>query len=371
MTADDRPQTTDDGRRTTDHRRRTTDDRPQTTDDRGSAGCQPVQTANDGSPWSVVNGPWSVVRGPGSGVGGQSPDNFLGLPEPYCLLERAGVLVLPLPLEATVTYGRGARCGPAAIICASQQVELYDREFGREVALEYGVHTLPPLSLPDDAAQAVEFIADAAARWAGTGRLLVGLGGEHTVTVGLVRGILRARGGLLTVVQIDAHADLRAEYEGNPYSHACTARRLLEEPGVEQILQLGVRSVCPEEVEFVRAHPDRVRVWYAEEVHAGNWSAELTARLSGRAVYLTIDVDGLDPAVIPATGTPEPDGLTWREAVDVIRTVACAATAVVGMDCVELAPVPGLHAAEFAAAKLLYKAMSYAIFSRKGDRCNT
>ncbi len=268
------------------------------------------------------------------------------------------MLILPLPLEATVTYGRGTRYGPEAIIRASQQVELYDREFGCEVALEYGVHTLPALSFPEDVGEAVGVIADAAARWAATGKLLVGLGGEHTVTLGLVRGVLRARRGPLTVVQIDAHADLRAEYEETPYSHACTARRLLEESGVEQILQLGVRSVCLEEVEFARAHPDRVRVWYAEEVHAGNWAAELAARLSGRTVYLTIDVDGLDPAVIPATGTPEPDGLTWKEAVDIIRTVARAASAVVGVDCVELAPVPGLHAAEFAAAKLLYKAIS-------------
>ncbi len=278
------------------------------------------------------------------------------------------MLVLPLPLEVTVTYGRGTRNGPEAILRASQQVELYDREFGREVALEYGVHTLPALSLPEAAGAAVGAIADAAARWAATGKLLVGLGGEHTVTLGLVRGIRRARGGPLTIVQIDAHADLRAEYEENPYSHACTARRLLEIPGVEQILQLGVRSVCPEEVEFARAHPDRVRVWYAEEVHAGDWPGELRARLHGRTVYLTIDVDGLDPAVIPATGTPEPDGLTWREAVDVLRAVACAASAVVGIDCVELAPVPGLHTAEFAAAKLVYKAISYSVLMAENDK---
>lgn len=297
------------------------------------------------------------------------PDNFLGLPEMYCAPERARVLVLPLPLEVTVTYGRGTRDGPQAILRASQQVELYDREFGCEVALEYGVHTLPPLPLPADAAGAVEVIAAETARRAADGRLLVGLGGEHTVTVGLVRGLLRALGGPLTVVQIDAHSDLRAEYEGDPYSHACVARRLLETPGVEQVLQLGVRSVCPEEVEYTRAHPDRVRVWYAEEVHAGDWSEELTARLIGRTVYLTIDVDGLDPSVIPATGTPEPDGLTWAEALEVLRAVARAGT-VVGIDCVELAPVPGLHAAEFAAAKLTYKAISYALLM-KGERCST
>ncbi len=294
------------------------------------------------------------------------PDNFLGLPEPYSAPDRARVLVLPLPLEATVTYGRGTRHGPAAIIQASQQVELYDREFGREVAREYGVHTLPPIPLPGDAAGALKVIAGEAARRAADGRLLVGLGGEHTVTVGLVQGLLRAQGGPLTVVQIDAHSDLRAEYEGDLYSHACVTRRLLETPGVEQVLQLGVRSVCPEEVEYARAHPERVRVWYAEEVHAGNWAEELAARLAGRAVYLTIDVDGLDPAVIPATGTPEPDGLTWGEALDILRVVARVGT-VVGLDCVELAPIPGLHAAEFAAAKLTYKAISYALLLKGGE----
>lgn len=240
-------------------------------------------------------------------------------------------------------------------------MELYDREFGREVALEYGVHTLPELPLPEDAAEAVGVIAEHAARWAATGKLLVGLGGEHTVTVGLVRGILQALKGPLTVVQMDAHADLRAEYEENPYSHACAARRLLDTPGVEQVLLVGVRSVCPEEVEFAARHPDRVRIWYAEEVHSGGWQEEFVARLRGRRVYLSADVDGLDPSVIPATGTPEPDGLTWTEALEVIRQTARGAGTVVGIDCVELAPVPGLHMAEFAAAKLLYKAVSYAL----------
>lgn len=296
------------------------------------------------------------------------PDNFLGLPEPYCAPDRARVLVLPLPLEVTVTYGSGTRNGPAAIIQASQQVELYDREFGLEVALEYGVHTLPPIPLPDNAAGAVEAIAAEVARRASHDWLLVGLGGEHTATVGIVRGLLRVRGGPLTVVQIDAHSDLRNEYEGEPYSHACVARRLLETPGVEQVLQLGVRSVCPEEVGYARTHPDRVRVWYAEEVHTGGWSEELAARLTGRTVYLTIDVDGLDPAIIPATGTPEPDGLTWQEALGILRTVAQTAK-VVGTDCVELTPVPGLVAAEFAAAKLTYKAISYALLL-KGDPCS-
>ncbi len=294
-----------------------------------------------------------------------TPDNFLGLPEPTSNAEQANVLILPIPFEATVSYGHGTANGPAAIIEASQQVELYDREFDRELAFDYGIHTLPALQLPADPASAINLIADAVAKAAQTGKLVVGLGGEHTISVGFGRGLLRAVGGPVSIVQIDAHSDLRDEYEDTPYSHACIARRLLEEPAVEQVLQLGIRSVGAEEVTFARANPERVRVWYAEEVHEGRWQAEIVNRLQGKRVYLTIDVDGLDPAIIPTTGTPEPDGLTWRETLDILRTVAQTAQ-IVGIDCVELAPMPGQHAADFAVAKLLYKTICYAMeFGKK------
>ncbi len=292
------------------------------------------------------------------------PGSFLGLPAPYSDRSQAGVLILPLPCEATVSYGHGTAGGPAAIIAASQQVELYDREFDREPALEFGIHTLPAPDLPAEPAQAVAAIAQAVAEAAATGKLVVGLGGEHTVSVGFGRGLLAARGGPLTVVQIDAHSDLRNEYEGTPYSHACMARRLFEAPGVEQILQLGIRSVCPEEVALARSQPERIRVWYAEDVHDGDWQAALIERVRGRRVYLTIDVDGLDPGVVPSTGTPEPDGLSWRETLAIVRTVAEHAQ-IIGLDCVELAPVPGHHAADFAVAKLVYKAISYAMLLRR------
>ena len=288
-----------------------------------------------------------------------TPDNFLGLEAEFSAFDRAGVLVLPIPFEATVSYGGGTAAGPNAIIDASQQVELYDREYDLEPALHYGVHTLPTLDLPnDDSAAAVATIRTAVATAARTGKLVVGLGGEHTISAGVGYGLLDALGGPLTVVQIDAHSDLRDEYAGTPYSHACVARRLLDDPAVEQVLQLGIRSVCPEEVAFVRAHPDRARVWYAEAVHDGSWRTEFIRRVQGKRVFLTIDVDGLDPAIVPATGTPEPDGLTWAETLDILHTLNNHAT-VVGMDCVELAPAPGLHLAEFAVAKLIYKAISY------------
>ncbi len=298
--------------------------------------------------------------GTGAGAGVAPPDNFLALEDPYGTLARARVLILPVPLEITVSWRGGTAGGPRAIIAASQQVELYDREHDREPALDYGIHTLPALALSADAAVAVAEIAAAVADAAAGGRLVVALGGEHTISAGVNHGLLEALGGPVTVVQLDAHSDLRDAYAGTPFSHACVARRILEDPRVEQILQLGVRSVDAEEVAFARASDGRVRVWYAEDVHGDGWREEFAARVRGRRIHLTIDVDGLDPAVVPATGTPEPDGLSWREALDIVRTTA-AEGSIIGIDCVELAPQPGLHHADFAVAKLLYTTITYAM----------
>ncbi|HYH87601.1 MAG TPA: agmatinase [Solirubrobacteraceae bacterium] len=288
------------------------------------------------------------------------PNNFLALEDPYGTLEAARVVILPVPLEATVSWGAGTADGPRAIIAASRHVELYDREHDCAPALDYGIHTLPALELATDPGEAVPQIAAAVADAAAGGRLVVALGGEHTISAGVNHGLLEARDGPLTVVQLDAHSDLRDSYDGTPFSHACVARRILEDPRVEQVLQLGVRSVDAQEVAFARESDGRVRVWYADDVHAGGWREEFVARVRGRRIHLTIDVDALDPAVVPATGTPEPDGLSWREAMDIISATAAEAS-IVGIDCVELAPQPGLHHADFAVAKLLYRTITYAM----------
>lgn len=292
-----------------------------------------------------------------------SPFHFLGLDAADSDYERSAALILPIPYEATVSYGQGARGGPDAIIRASQQVELYDREFDDEPALTYGVHTLPALApVVSGPAAMVEAIAACATRHLRTGKLLVGLGGEHTVSVGIARAV-QALGRPFVLVQIDAHSDLRDTYEGSPYSHACVARRVLD-LGAE-VIQLGIRSVCREEIDLIRSGAYPLRVFFAEDVHAGQHLPTLGQLVRGRDLFVTIDLDGFDPALVPATGTPEPGGLLWDQVVSIVRVLAEEGR-VVALDCVELAPIPGQHASEFLAAKLVYKAISLAL-RKRGD----
>lgn len=291
------------------------------------------------------------------------PDNFLGLDEEHSAYDRSAALILPIPYEGTVSYGHGTREGPRAILHASRQVELYDRELDDEPALTYGIHTLPALasvvSGPEGMVAAIAACTEEQLR---TGRLLVGLGGEHTVSVGIARAV-RAVHGDFVMVQIDAHSDLRDEYEGSAYSHACVARRVLDLGAT--IAQFGIRSICREEIDLIRAERERLRVAFAEDVHAGAYLGPLAELVRGRAVFLTIDLDGLDPALVPATGTPEPGGLSWAQALDIVRTVAREAR-VVAIDCVELAPIPGQPASDFLAAKLVYKAIGLTLAARRG-----
>ncbi len=290
----------------------------------------------------------------------QEAVGFLGLPAEARDPEKAGVFVLPVPYEATVSYGTGTRGGPAALIAASQQVELYDPDEDGEPALAYGVHTLPAVEGCGSPEQMMEQVAAAAEQVARSRKLLLALGGEHSISPALVRGVLRGRGiPELTVVQIDAHADLRDSYLGTRYSHACAMRRIMEEnPG--PLVQVGVRSYSREEVEVLRAAGSRITFWSARAIQKADPSVflqRLAGAVRGKNVYLTIDVDGLDPSVIPATGTPEPGGLGWQQTLGMLKSVAGWGH-VIAVDCVELAPQPGLHMAEFAAARLLHEVLN-------------
>jgi N1-aminopropylagmatine ureohydrolase len=290
------------------------------------------------------------------------PERFLGLDDQSSQRESSAAWMLPIPLDMTTSYLGGTRLGPSAIIEASNQVELYDIEFGVEAAPVYGVAMLPFLhpSL-SSARDAVESIRQAVADLPLEDRVLVTLGGEHTITVGLVSAFA-ARYPDMIVVQIDAHSDLRDSFDGTPYSHACTARRLLD---YAPVLQFGIRCLCEEEVVFAR-QSERVTMWTAEAMHRDTqrlYLAKLREAVAGRPVYLTLDLDGLDPSIMPAVGTPEPGGIGWYDCIDLIRAVA-GSSHVFAFDCVELCPVPGSHASAFAAARLVYKTLNHVMAAR-------
>lgn len=297
-----------------------------------------------------------------------NPGAFLDLPPESCRYGSSSVVVLSMPMEESVSYGGGTAAGPKAIITASQQVELYDPRRNAEPALSYGIHTLPDLPVFSQAGAGagtvLDAIAAATAKHLSAGKFVLGLGGEHTVSLGVARGVAEAVGDF-TLVHVDAHADLRDSYEGDPYSHASVVRRIAELPQCEAVLQLGIRSTTREQMDFVRDHAPRrnvrpvVRNWFAWDMHRDkSWRDELKKAVKGRRVFFTFDVDGLDPAIIPATGTPEPDGLTWRQLMRIARIVAERSRRCIAMDCVELAPSPGLHHADFTVARALYEIVS-------------
>ncbi|UCD30455.1 MAG: agmatinase [Planctomycetota bacterium] len=297
----------------------------------------------------------------------QSPCNFLGLSDEEASAERARAWVLPVPYEASATYGKGTRNGPAAIIAASQQVELFYHEFGSESAVQYGVYTMDSLIAILSSPQAmIEVIEETVAGiLSGKPRpeVLALLGGEHTISAGAVRGLARAVSSREVVaVQVDAHADLRNEYEDSPFSHACIARRMLE---VCPVFQIGIRNISAEGDSFRRGC-DRVRTVFADESAAADrgFLKDLGAFVRGKQVYFTVDLDGLDPSIMPAVGTPEPGGISWERILEIAQVVCKESAHVPIFDVVELAPIPGLIAPDFLAAKLVYKIMSYIMLGR-------
>ncbi|MFP3921362.1 MAG: agmatinase [Dichotomicrobium sp.] len=288
-------------------------------------------------------------------------DGFLGLPASDAgPPERAGALVVPFGLEKTVSYGRGTAKGPEAIIAASPELEFFDDELWCEPYRRFGIATLQTPPMSDTSAETLDRLAALTESALDAGHLPLVLGGEHTLTVGAIRPFA-ARYPDLAVLHLDAHTDLRDSYENNPLSHACAMRRVLDHEGVA-ITSVGIRNVSPEEVPFIENNPEQVRVFWARE--RASWSlAEIVAPLRGRPVYISLDIDVIDAGAMPATGTPEPGGLSYDEVCAVLRAAAGAGR-VVGADLVELAPIPGFHAYDFTAAKLAYKLLAYAFAAR-------
>ncbi len=294
-------------------------------------------------------------------AGWVGPDhNFLGLDEPWCHPEQAGVYVLPAPYEHTSSYILGSDRGPSAIIEASAQVEFYDEQLEREPFRDWGgIATKSALDLQGKVdREAVEAIQAFVAPHVGTGRFLLTLTGEHTGALGAIRAHA-ARYPEMCVVQIDAHGDLRDAYQGNPFSHASVMARVVEDG--HALVQVGIRSISPEEIERIKK-TDRITTFFASRIldpsgpyggQASRWIPDVVAACRG-PVYLTFDCDGLDASIMPALGTPEPGGLGWYDTLNLITALANG-PGIIGMDVSEIAPIEGFVAPQFCVARLLYR----------------
>jgi agmatinase len=287
------------------------------------------------------------------------PAQFGGaLPEPRSF-EDSAALVLPVPFDRTTSYVRGTRNGPRELLLASAQVELWDEEIGIDIHPR-GMFTMPAVDLSSLTLQeAMDELNRVTSEIFRTGKFLVMLGGEHSITSPVVAAAAAQHPGL-TLLQIDAHADLRASYQGEAHSHACAVRRSLE---FAPAVQVGIRNISTEEVADLPSLP--TTIFYDWNMRDDpHWIDRVVDALSD-TVYITIDLDGFDPAMMPAVGTPEPGGLSWREMTTLLRRVF-ERRRVVGADVVELCPIPGLASPNFIAARLVYKILTYQLGMSRG-----
>ena len=282
-----------------------------------------------------------------------APATFLGVPPDYTAFNHAEFVILPVPYEATVTYMPGTRFGPAAMIEASRYIELYDHELDCE-PYRIGAWTLPELVLPatgpETALSELGSVFDVLLE---EGRFITMLGGEHSVSgPPILSHVARLGERRLSVLQLDAHTDLRAEYDGTAFSHACVMHRVHDKVN---LVPVGIRSLTVDERRLI--HRNDIPVIFGHELESDGWIDRVLDAL-GPDVYITIDVDYFDPGIMPSTGTPEPGGGRWYPTLELLERVFRERN-VVGCDVVELAPIPGVVAPDFLAAKLVYKLMGF------------
>lgn len=292
-----------------------------------------------------------------------SSGEFLDLPAELADPAFARFAVIPVPYDGTSTWRKGADRGPAALLEASGAVEWYDIETGVE-ACRAGIVTEPALEVTGLAPEAMSDMVQACTEvQLAAGRIPVILGGEHSVSIGSIRAAAAACAGRMGVLQFDAHADTREAYHGSPCNHACIMARARE---VADVVQVGIRAIDQEELSGL----DLERVFFAHQVMQApdrSWM-DRAVELLPHEVYITVDLDGFDPSLVPATGTPEPGGLDWYTVNELIRRVLASGRKLVGFDVTELLPQDGQHASNFLAAKLVYRIMSMQVASTSGER---
>ena len=280
--------------------------------------------------------------------------NFGGIAEAeFSSFERARIVVWPVSYEGTVSYGTGTGRGAEAIIDASRNMELYDEETDAEV-YKLGIHTVEESPSVDPPARMMESLYERARQLVSAGKFVAMIGGEHSVSAPVIRAHAE-RYDNLSVLQIDAHADLRDQYDGTPHSHASIMARVTRDMRLPAV-QCGIRSISAEEARSLDQLPTRI-FWAKDIVGRSDWWDAAVDGLTEN-VYLTVDIDGLDPSLVAQTGTPEPGGLGWYETVGLIRTLA-RKRRVVGMDLTEYSYVEGQDASAFLCAKLIYKTLAF------------
>ena len=280
--------------------------------------------------------------------------NFAGLSSPYSDLQTARVMILPVPYDSTTEWHSGAREGPQAIISASQYLELYDIELNREI-YKVGIHTLPAVQpLLNSPEKMIERVYRISCELVEQGKFPVMFGGEHSLSLGMVQA-LKEKFGSVCVLQLDAHADLRDEYLGTKYSHACVMRRIYE---LCPIVQVGVRSISWEEKQF--STQNKMHTFYITTSSSDLAPPEQIVTSLSDNVYVSIDLDVFDPSIMPAVGTPEPGGMQWYEVLNLLGYVT-RHKRVIGFDLVELCPKDCTDSSAFLAAKLAYKFIGYAV----------
>jgi agmatinase len=295
-------------------------------------------------------------------VSNQAPaKNFLRLEDEYASFKKSKVVITQVPYDKTATYIKGSRSAPAAIIDASAYLERYDDELNLET-FKIGIHTQEPLSVetltPEEMVQKVYFTTQEVLK---AGKFPVTLGGEHSVSIGAVKAAKEAIPNL-SVLHLDAHNDLRNEYFGSAFNHGCAARRICE---ICPVVQVGMRSMSREEKDFLatQANGKIKTISVYDILEMPMWKDAATNALSEN-VYVTIDLDVFDPAVMPAVGTPEPGGMGWYEMLDLLKDVT-KDKKIIGFDVVELCPIKGQVASDFLTAKLVYRLLGYVFSSKK------
>lgn len=279
--------------------------------------------------------------------------------------EASRVVILPIPYEATTTYRKGCENGPDALLDASVELEYYDEELERETCWDARIYTHSSIADTRNgqlvsSEEMLRVTSQKVSELIGDGKFVISLGGEHSITTGIVDAYRQASKEPFTVIQIDAHGDMRHEYMGSIHNHACIMRRVLD-MGLPT-LPIGIRSICKEEAELIKEKSISV-VWAREIAKDENWIEKAIANITTQKVFITIDVDGIDPALIPGVGTPEPGGLNWYALTTFLRKVF-ETHQVIGCDVMELAPIVDSVVSQFTTAKLVYKLIGYQVMAQ-------